>query len=73
MTLTGAQVREARELLGWAQPQIAGELGISVSQIISIEAGKSQLTALQASVLKRVLERAGVEFTKEPEGAKLRK
>jgi transcriptional regulator with XRE-family HTH domain len=73
MTLTGAQVADARRLLGWTRPQVAGELGISVSQVASIEAGKSQFTVLQASVLKRVLERAGVEFTNEPEGARLRK
>jgi transcriptional regulator with XRE-family HTH domain len=73
MTLTGAQVAEARAFLGWTRPQIAAELGISVSQVASFEAGKSQLTVLQTSVLKRVLERAGVEFTNEPEGARLRK
>jgi transcriptional regulator with XRE-family HTH domain len=70
MTFTGVQVAEARALLGWTRPQIAAELGISVSQVVSFESGKSQLTVLQASVLKRVLERAGVEFTSE--GARLR-
>jgi transcriptional regulator with XRE-family HTH domain len=62
LTLTGPQVRAARTLLGWTQPRIAGELGISVSQVVSFEAGRSQLSVLQTSVLKRVLERAGVEF-----------
>jgi transcriptional regulator with XRE-family HTH domain len=62
MTLTGAQVAEARKLLGWTRPQIAAELGISVSQITSFEAGKSELSVLHASVLKRVFEKAGVAF-----------
>jgi transcriptional regulator with XRE-family HTH domain len=62
LTLTGAQVKSARSLLSWTQSRIAGELGISVSQVASFEAGKSQLTVLQTSVLKRVLEKAGVEF-----------
>jgi transcriptional regulator with XRE-family HTH domain len=62
MNLTGAQCKAARTLLNWTQPRIAGELGISVSQVASFEAGKSQLSVLQTSVLRRVLERAGVEF-----------
>jgi transcriptional regulator with XRE-family HTH domain len=62
MTITGAQVAEARKLLSWTRPQVASELGISVSQVVSFEAGKSQLTVLQTSVLKRALEAAGVEF-----------
>jgi transcriptional regulator with XRE-family HTH domain len=75
MTLTGAQVKEARKLLGWTQPRIAGELGIGVSQIASFEAGKSQLSVLQTSVLKRVLEAGGVEFIAEhgAAGVRLRK
>jgi transcriptional regulator with XRE-family HTH domain len=62
MILTGAQLKAARTLLGWTQQRIAGELGISVSQIVSFEAGKSQLSVLQTSVLRRVREAAGIEF-----------
>jgi hypothetical protein len=40
MTIAGAQVKAARTLPGWTQPQIAGELGISVSQNVSFEAAK---------------------------------
>jgi transcriptional regulator with XRE-family HTH domain len=65
LTLTGAQLKAARSLLNWTQPRIAGKRGISVSQIANFEAGKSQLSVLQTSVLKRVLENAGVEFDAE--------
>jgi transcriptional regulator with XRE-family HTH domain len=71
MTLTGAQVRAARTLLGWPQHRLATELGISLSEFASFEAGKSQLTVLQTSVLKRVLDRAGVEF-EDDGGVRLR-
>jgi transcriptional regulator with XRE-family HTH domain len=72
LTLAGAQLKAARSLLGWTQPRIAGELGISVSQIVSFEAGKSQLSVLQTSVLKRVLERAGVAFDDKGHGVRMR-
>jgi transcriptional regulator with XRE-family HTH domain len=62
MILTGAQVAGARALLGWTRPQIAAELGISVSRVASFEAGKSELAVFHGSVLKRVFEKAGVRF-----------
>jgi transcriptional regulator with XRE-family HTH domain len=62
MTITGAQVKAARTLLGWTQHRTADELRIRLSEFARLEAGKSQLTVFQMSVLKRVLERAGVAF-----------
>ena len=62
MTLTGAQARAARSLLGWTQNRMADELRTRLSEYASFEAGKSQLSVLQTSVLKRVLERSGVVF-----------
>jgi transcriptional regulator with XRE-family HTH domain len=63
MTITGAQVKAARQLLGWPQYRVAAELGVSQTAIARFELGKGRLSALQTSVLKRALESAGVEFT----------
>jgi hypothetical protein len=52
-------------VLGGTQPKIAAELGISISQVASFEAGKPQLSVLQASVIKRDLEKAGIAFDAE--------
>jgi transcriptional regulator with XRE-family HTH domain len=72
MTLTGAQAKAARELLGWPQHRVAAELGVSQSAIARFELGKGRLSALQTSVLKRAFEAAGVEFTNGGEpGVKL--
>jgi transcriptional regulator with XRE-family HTH domain len=72
MTLTGAQLKAARELLGWPQHRVAAELGVSQSAIARFELGKGRLSALQTSVLKRAFEAAGVEFTNGGEpGVKL--
>jgi transcriptional regulator with XRE-family HTH domain len=62
VTLTGAQVRAARTLLDWPQHRMADELRVRLSEYAGFEAGKSQLSVLQTSVLKRVLEQAGVGF-----------
>jgi len=44
---------------------MAGEIGISLSEFASFEAGRSQLSRLQSSVLKSTLEAAGVIFLEE--------
>jgi len=73
MTITGKQVKAARGLLGWPQHRMAGEIGISLSEFASFEAGRSKLSRLQCSVLQRALDAAGVIFTNGGEpGVKLR-
>ena len=62
MTLTGAQVRAARTLLGWPQHRMADELRIRLSEYRSFEVGRVELSALQTSLFKRVLAAAGVTF-----------
>ena len=68
MMITGAQVRDARKLLGWPQHRMADELRIRLSEYASFEAAKSRLLVLQTSVLRRVLEAAGIEFIAENGG-----
>ena len=61
--ITGEQVKAARKLLGWSQADLADQLGQSDTTIALFERGKPRLSALDRSVLCKVLEAAGVEFT----------
>jgi len=72
MTLTGAQVRAARTLLGWPQHRVADELRTRLSEHRSFEAGIVELSALQTSLLKRILAAAGIEFDDKGHGVRMR-
>ena len=61
--LTGEDVKTARTLLGWPQSQLARELSVNATTIKDYERGKRRISALEMSVLRRVLETAGIEFT----------
>jgi transcriptional regulator with XRE-family HTH domain len=62
-TATSVQFKAARRLLGWSQSKLAGEAAVSATTIGYIESGKRRVPALTASIVRRVLEVAGVEFT----------
>jgi transcriptional regulator with XRE-family HTH domain len=71
MTITGTQVRAARTLLGWPQHRLAAELGISLSEYASFEAGMVELSVLQTSLLKRILAAAGIVFDDKGHGVRM--
>ena len=72
MTVTGAQFRAARLLLGWSQSRLAGEVGVSASNIAKLEGDNSGISVLTVSTIRRVLAEVGVEFTSDGEaGVKL--
>jgi transcriptional regulator with XRE-family HTH domain len=74
VSITGAQVRDARNLLGWTRDRLAGASGLSPTTISQLESGKRRPTAPRVSSIRCALEDFGVEFTYgEPPGAKLRK
>jgi transcriptional regulator with XRE-family HTH domain len=68
MTLTAAQVREARRLLGWTFPALATQSGVDASHLEGFERGRRRLSVLDLSVIQRALEAAGVEFIAENGG-----
>lgn len=72
--LTGPQIREARRLLNWERTIISRRVGFPVSVIDCAEAcdGEANITVAQEIKIKSVFEKAGVEFTVEPPGARLR-
>jgi transcriptional regulator with XRE-family HTH domain len=65
MTITGAQVRAARKLLGWSLNRLAVPAGATGSTIAKFE-NDEKVPARYASILK-VLADAGIEFTDQEE------
>ncbi|RBI83329.1 transcriptional regulator [Rhodosalinus halophilus] len=69
MTATGAQLRAARNALGWSIEYLAERSGVSVRTIIRYEdhddVPPSRSGNLKA--LRRTLENAGIEFIGTPE------
>ena len=49
MTITAAQVKQARSLLGWTRDRLAGQSGLSPAIISHLEAGKRVATAPRLS------------------------
>jgi transcriptional regulator with XRE-family HTH domain len=74
MTISAAQVREARRLLSWTLSTVGDKSDLSASTISFFETGRRRPTALNVSRIRKVFETAGVEFTNGGEpGVRLRK
>ena len=73
--ITGAQIRAARELLGWPPSRLAQRAkvhSVIVRRAESVD-GESPVTVYQAALIRDTLERFGVEFTNGDEpGVKLK-
>jgi hypothetical protein len=68
MTITDAQVRRARHLLGLTLPDLSFGGRISETTLADFESGKAKLSALHRSVSRAALESAGVESIAENGG-----
>lgn len=78
--ISGAQIREARKLLGWSGYMLAFKAGGGVNQAALIRAeaadGKPAILEFQARAIQRAFEAAGVIFVDENgegPGVRLRK
>lgn len=67
--LTAAQIRAARALLGWSQPALAKESGVSLPTIVRMESqlGPGRSSAANVDAVRRALEKAGVQFLEADE------
>ena len=65
MTITGAQVREARRLLGWSQFKLAKKSKVIGGRIAGFESGEASLEPDAATAVRRTLEDAGIEFASD--------
>ena len=66
VTITGAQLRTARELVGLSEPALAVIIQFGVRAVVDFEAGKPALPRDTLSYLRRAFEASGVEFV--PQG-----
>jgi len=62
MTITAAQCRAARGLLGWTQQDLAALAGVGVVTIYQFEAGKAAPRRATLMVIRLAMEAAGVKF-----------
>jgi len=72
--ITGAQIRQARKLLGWEPYKLAQRAKVHSLIIERAEsvAGEPSITAYQAAFIREALQNAGVEFTNgDPPGVRL--
>lgn len=62
--LTAEQIKAARALVGWSQPQLATAAGLSMPTIRRMEGplGPGRSTAANVDAVRRALEGAGVVF-----------
>ena len=58
--ITGAQIRHARELLGWQPSRLAKKVGVQTYSVQRAEAG--QRTLMDLEKVERCLKTAGVKF-----------
>jgi transcriptional regulator with XRE-family HTH domain len=74
---TEAQLRAARSILGWSQPQVAEAAQLSTMTVKRAEgSGKPGASPGAMAAIERVLEKAGVIFVEENgdgPGVRLRK
>ena len=62
--ITGRQLKAARALAGWEQTDLAQKSGVAISTIRRMESFDGEVGARTStlSLVKRALERAGIEF-----------
>jgi transcriptional regulator with XRE-family HTH domain len=72
MTITAAQLKAARQLLGWSQDDVAAASGLETPTIFHFEHGKQLPSRAAIADIRLTLEAAGVDFTNGDEaGVKL--
>ena len=63
MTITAAQLKAARQLLGWSQDDVAAASGLETITIVHFEQGKQAPSRAVLAEIRMTLQAAGVEFT----------
>jgi transcriptional regulator with XRE-family HTH domain len=66
--ITSAQSRGARGLLGWSQQTLADRAGVGIMTVHQFEKDGSRPRRATIDVIRRALERAGIEFIDENGG-----
>jgi transcriptional regulator with XRE-family HTH domain len=66
--ITPAQCRAARALLDWSQQQLADAARVGVVTVRQLESGASRPRRATLDVMRRALDKAGIEFIAENGG-----
>lgn len=61
-TISSAQIRAARGLIGWSQQQLADASGVSRRTVASVEAGDRDTYRSSLAALRAALEEQGIAF-----------
>jgi transcriptional regulator with XRE-family HTH domain len=72
VSITPAECKAARKLLGWSQPKLAEMLFLGEGTIGQFERRQRHWRSLNLHKLRAVFESAGVEFTGGELGVRLR-
>jgi transcriptional regulator with XRE-family HTH domain len=73
MSISPAQLKEARQLVGWSLSVVGGKSNLSASTISFFETGRRRPSPPVVSKIRKAFEVAGVEFTNDGQsGVKLR-
>jgi ribosome-binding protein aMBF1 (putative translation factor) len=72
MTITGEQVRAARELLGWPRKTVARKCKPGETAIRNFENGARRPSPFNVLAIRRALEAAGVEFDDNGHSVRMR-
>jgi transcriptional regulator with XRE-family HTH domain len=62
VTISGAQVKSARTLLGWAKVRLAGRAGVSEATVSRIE-NDLPITKSRYAAIIEALQGAGIDFS----------
>jgi len=62
MSITGAQIRAARALLGWSQFELSRQSGVSEISIQRIEKGRIQPREPTQAAIAKAFIKGGLEF-----------
>ena len=69
--ITGAQIHEARKLLGWSRDRLAPKAGMCTNHLRQLEIGAKPVSDAEAAALSGALREVGVTNGDEP-GVKLK-
>ena len=61
--MTGAQIRAARGFLNWSVRDLGKKAKVHFNTVHAIERGKSVAKPETLAAIRKVLEKAGIEFT----------
>ena len=72
--LTAGQIREARALLRWDRSKLARRSSLPLATIERAETGDGEapITVARQNTIRQVLSDAGIEFSTDPPGVRLR-